>query len=97
MTATLSSAWCPLTRREVAILRLIATGMTDRQIAATLGISRKTASNHVANLLHKLKVPTRAAAVARAMSDQLMPTTWETDAFPSTSESRECLRLQREK
>lgn len=71
-----------LTRREADVLRLIAVGLTDRQVAATLGVSRKTASNHVANILRKLEVPTRAAAVARAISERLILTTPTTDAFP---------------
>ena len=55
-----------LTRRETDVLRLLALGLTDREIAAMLSISRKTASNHVYNLLHKVGVGTRTAAVSRA-------------------------------
>lgn len=56
-----------LTRREADVLRLVARGMTDRQIAATLYISRKTASNHVHNILRKAGVSTRTGAVGFAV------------------------------
>lgn len=56
-----------LTRREVEVLRLIAAGMTDRQIAATLSVSRKTASNHVSSILRKIGVATRASAASYAV------------------------------
>jgi DNA-binding NarL/FixJ family response regulator len=55
-----------LTRREVDILRLVAQGLTDHEIAAALFLSRKTVSNHVATILGKLGVKTRTAAAARA-------------------------------
>jgi DNA-binding NarL/FixJ family response regulator len=53
-----------LTRRETDVLRLLALGWTNREIAASLGISVKTASVHVTNILRKLDVPHRAAAGA---------------------------------
>ncbi len=52
-----------LTRREREVLRLLAAGLSDRQIAELLSISRATASNHVASILGKLDVPSRAGAV----------------------------------
>lgn len=60
-----------LTRREIDVLRLIATGMTDRQIAATLCVSRKTASNHVSSILHKIGAATRASAASYAVRSGL--------------------------
>ena len=57
----------PLTQREVDVLGLLATGMTDRQIAVTLAISRKTASNHVASILRKLDAKTRVSAAILAV------------------------------
>jgi DNA-binding CsgD family transcriptional regulator len=69
-TATASSdsedgvVTCRLTRREREVLRLLAEGQSDREIAAALFISPKTANVHVSNLLGKLGVPSRAAAVA---------------------------------
>ncbi len=56
-----------LTPREVEVLRLVADGRSDRGIAAALSISSRTAGNHVASVLDKLGVGSRAAAVALAM------------------------------
>lgn len=55
-----------LTRRQHEIVRLIATGATDKEIAASLGIAPTTAQKHVTNILRRLQVPNRAAAVAIA-------------------------------
>ena len=55
-----------LTRRQHEIVRLIATGATDKEIAASLGIAATTAQKHVTNILRRLHVPNRAAAVAIA-------------------------------
>jgi DNA-binding CsgD family transcriptional regulator len=55
-----------LTSREMEVLRLLAEGRTDREIADALFISRRTASNHVAAILAKLGVPSRRAAAAEA-------------------------------
>jgi DNA-binding CsgD family transcriptional regulator len=55
-----------LTGREVEVLRLVAAGRTNRQIAEVLFISPKTASAHVSNLLMKLDVTNRAEAGAAA-------------------------------
>ncbi|MFL5758968.1 MAG: ATP-binding protein [Xanthobacteraceae bacterium] len=65
-TSAEARARCGLTRREVEILRLVATGLTDREVAERLFISRRTASNHVAAILAKLSVPSRRAATAEA-------------------------------
>jgi DNA-binding CsgD family transcriptional regulator/tetratricopeptide (TPR) repeat protein len=53
-----------LTPRETDVLRLVSLGYTNREIATSLGISVKTASVHVTNILRKLDVPHRAAAGA---------------------------------
>lgn len=55
-----------LTVREEEVLRLMADGLTDRQIAARLGISRRTAEAHVGHILHKLGARNRAQAVGRS-------------------------------
>jgi ATP/maltotriose-dependent transcriptional regulator MalT len=55
-----------LTPREVEVLRLVASGLGDKQIAAKLHLSEHTVHRHISNILTKLDVPTRAAAVARA-------------------------------
>jgi len=58
----------PLSSREAEVAALIARGLTNRQIAAALVISPRTADRHVANILDKLGVSSRAevAAWARA-------------------------------
>ncbi len=53
-----------LTTRQREILALIAQGATDKEIAAALGIAIPTAQKHVSNMLRRLEVPNRAAAVA---------------------------------
>ena len=52
-----------LTRRQREILALIAEGATDKQIAGRLRIASATAQKHVTNILRRLDVPNRAAAV----------------------------------
>ncbi len=56
----------PLTGREVEILRLIATGMRNQEIADHLFISLSTVKRHIANAYRKLDVSHRTEAVARA-------------------------------
>ncbi len=51
--------------RERDVLRLIADGRTDRQIAESLGISSRTVASHVSSILHKLGVRNRAEAARR--------------------------------
>jgi DNA-binding CsgD family transcriptional regulator/tetratricopeptide (TPR) repeat protein len=60
-----------LTDREREVLRLVALGQSNGEIAAELYISRKTASVHVSNILAKLQVSTRGAAAALAHRNQL--------------------------
>lgn len=55
-----------LTAREAEVLRLLADGFSTREIADTLSISPRTASTHVQNILGKLEVNTRTAAIAKA-------------------------------
>lgn len=65
--ATLSMApGAALTRREVQVLGLIAQGLGNQAIADRLTISEHTVHRHVANMLTKLGVPSRSAAVAQA-------------------------------
>jgi pimeloyl-ACP methyl ester carboxylesterase/DNA-binding CsgD family transcriptional regulator len=61
-----------LTRREHQVLRLVARGLTNRQIAAALFISSKTAGVHVSNILSKMGVERRAEAAAVAERLQLL-------------------------
>jgi DNA-binding NarL/FixJ family response regulator len=55
-----------LTAREVEVLELLTQHCTNQAIADRLGISLKTARNHVSNILSKLQVADRAAAILRA-------------------------------
>jgi ATP/maltotriose-dependent transcriptional regulator MalT len=55
-----------LTRRELEVLRLLARGMSNREVAANLHLSEHTVHRHVSNVYGKLGVSSRAAAVAQA-------------------------------
>lgn len=61
-----------LTEREVDVLRLLASGMTNRQIAAALGISAKTVGTHVEHIYGKAGVRTRAGATLFAIEEKLV-------------------------
>ncbi len=61
-----------LTRREQEVLRLVAEGHTDREVAETLIISHRTVNRHLSNIFVKLDVPGRAAAVAFAIRQGLV-------------------------
>ena len=56
-----------VTDRELQVLRLVADGLTNEQISGLLELPSRTVKTHVQNLLAKLEVPDRTAAVARAM------------------------------
>ncbi|HEY0350771.1 MAG TPA: LuxR C-terminal-related transcriptional regulator [Gemmatimonadales bacterium] len=62
-----------LTAREIQVLRLVATGQTNRAIADALGISEKTVARHLSNMFTKLGLTTRAAATAYAYQHRLLP------------------------
>jgi DNA-binding CsgD family transcriptional regulator len=64
--ATVAPIFPELTEREVEILRLIARGHTNQDIAEVLVLSLKTLRNHVANICGKLQVADRAQAIIRA-------------------------------
>lgn len=61
-----------LTRREMEVLRLVANGHTDREIAHALVLSPRTIEMHVANSLGKLNCRSRAHAVSRAAELNLL-------------------------
>jgi DNA-binding CsgD family transcriptional regulator len=62
-----------LTPREVDVLRLLADGLSNREMAARLGISENTVKFHVASLYSKLGVQNRAEAVLQAVRQGLLP------------------------
>jgi DNA-binding CsgD family transcriptional regulator/tetratricopeptide (TPR) repeat protein len=55
-----------LSVRELGVLRLVAEGLTDKEIAFELGISRRTVSKHIELILRQMEVPSRTAAVTKA-------------------------------
>jgi DNA-binding NarL/FixJ family response regulator len=61
-----------LTGRELEILRLVAAGRTNREIAAELVLSERTVDRHLSNILTKLGVSSRTAATAHALRHQLI-------------------------
>ena len=61
-----------LTFREFSVLELVASGMSDKQIAAELGISLNTVGKHVSNILGKMQVGSRTEATARALHEHLL-------------------------
>jgi pimeloyl-ACP methyl ester carboxylesterase/DNA-binding CsgD family transcriptional regulator len=61
-----------LTTRETEVLKLVASGLSDREIAERLVLSPHTVHRHIANVRNKLGLPTRAAAVAAAAKRGLL-------------------------
>jgi DNA-binding NarL/FixJ family response regulator len=62
-----------LTAREREILRMVAAGKANKQIAAELVISERTARTHVSNILHKLDLSSRTQAALWAVREGLAP------------------------
>ena len=61
-----------LTERELEVLRLVAQGMSNREIAGELYISENTVKNHVRNILEKLHLHSRMEAVVYAVREKLL-------------------------
>ncbi len=61
-----TAADSPLSTRETEVLKLVAAGLNNQTIAEQLFLSEHTVHRHVANILNKLSVSSRAAAVAQA-------------------------------
>jgi DNA-binding NarL/FixJ family response regulator len=61
-----------LTAREVEVLRHLAAGLSNRDVAARLAISAETVKAHVQHLLHKLGVGNRTQAAVWAVRQQLI-------------------------
>ena len=62
-----TSAFAPLTDRELEILRKVSDGLTNAEIGYALGISAQTVKNHVTSILRKLAVNDRTQAVVTAL------------------------------
>jgi ATP/maltotriose-dependent transcriptional regulator MalT len=56
----------PLSEREAEVVRLVATGLANKEIASRLGISEKTVARHLNNIFNKLDLPSRSALTAWA-------------------------------
>jgi DNA-binding CsgD family transcriptional regulator len=69
-----------LTEREVEVLRLVAIGLINREMADRLGISAATVDHHIRHIYDKIGVSTRAAATVFAMQNALIDPTVSTDA-----------------
>lgn len=63
-----AAAPADLTTREIECLKLVAQGLSDRRIAASLGIVQSTAHEHSENAKHKLRARSRAETIALAPS-----------------------------
>ena len=63
---------CGLSQREVEVLRLVASGRTNREIATELFLSEKTIARHISNIFTKIDVKSRAAATAFAFDNGLV-------------------------
>jgi DNA-binding CsgD family transcriptional regulator len=72
LVAPRTAASGALTGREVEVLRMVATGKTNRAIAAELNISEKTVARHLSNIFTKLDLSSRAAATAYAYEHHLV-------------------------
>ena len=62
----------PLSIRELQVLKLVASGITNRAIADKLNISEKTVARHLSNIFTKLDLTSRSAATAYAYDHQIM-------------------------
>ncbi len=61
-----------LTRREIEVLKLLAEGLFNKEIAYTLNISEKTVKNHVSNIFKKINVSDRTQAAVYAIKNNLV-------------------------
>jgi DNA-binding NarL/FixJ family response regulator len=61
-----------LTARELEVLRLVSTGLTNRVVGERLSLSEKTVARHLSNIFGKLGLSTRAAATAYAYENGLV-------------------------
>ena len=61
-----------LTAREIEVLKLVAEGLTDAQVAERLFLSPRTVGHHLRSIYRKLRVPSRVAAVRVALERELI-------------------------
>jgi NarL family two-component system response regulator LiaR len=67
----------PLTPREIDVLRLVALGRANKQIARQLGVGEQTVKTHVSNILGKLQAASRTQAALHAIRTGLVSSTKE--------------------
>ena len=72
VTASTTAALTDLTAREIEVLRMVAEGLTDAEVANALSISRRTVSQHLRSVYNKLGVSSRAAATRYAVQHDLV-------------------------
>ena len=60
------------TRREVEVLKMIASGSSNKEIASTLSISERTVKNHVSNIFKKIDVSDRTQAAVFAIKNDII-------------------------
>ena len=61
-----------LTRREIDVLKLLAEGLFNKEIASRLNISERTVKNHVSNIFKKISVSDRTQAAVFAIKNNLI-------------------------
>lgn len=71
--ATVPREGAALTGRELEVLRLVARGLSNKEIAATLDLSTHTVKYHLASVLEKLGVSSRTEAVSLGIRTGLVP------------------------
>ena len=62
----------PLSARELEVLALVATGLTNKEIAAALTVSRSTVKTHLEHILQKLQATDRTQAAVTALTHGLL-------------------------
>ncbi len=70
-----------LTEREIDVLRLLAKGLSNKEIASSLSITEKTVKTHVSNILSKLNVPSRTQAALYAVRVGLVTGLGDNNSF----------------
>lgn len=73
----------PITTRELEVVRLVARGQSNRQIAAQLGISKRTTETHRANFMRKFNLHTLAELIYFALANRLI----DIDSLPAIPDS----------
>ncbi len=72
-TTELATVLSPLTQREGEILKQVAAGLANKEIAARLSISERTVKNHLSNIMEKLHVNSRTQAAIYALRSGMLP------------------------